>query len=81
MDSQKIYALVSKTYSAAARSADTASSDTIAKAFGYTEGELAEIPKGSNIGLSCGNPLAIATLRSVGYRGSHPQLRRSKPSC
>ncbi|GJN68185.1 hypothetical protein PLICBS_002228 [Purpureocillium lilacinum] len=63
MDSQKIYSEVSERYSAAARGSNTGFGDTIAKAFGYSEEELAGIPKDSNMGLSCGNPLAIATLR------------------
>lgn len=66
MDSQKIYSEVSERYSAAARGSNTGFGDTIAKAFGYSEEELAGIPKDSNMGLSCGNPLAIATLRDVG---------------
>lgn len=36
---------------------------TLAKQIGYTEGELANIPVESNLGLSCGNPGAIAALR------------------
>ncbi|KAI9702730.1 MAG: hypothetical protein M1820_006114 [Bogoriella megaspora] len=38
-------------------------SSTIAQAFGYTEEELSSIPQEANLGLSCGNPLAIASLR------------------
>ncbi|KJZ77334.1 hypothetical protein HIM_03058 [Hirsutella minnesotensis 3608] len=64
MDSQKIYSQVSERYSAAARSSNTGFGDTIAKAFGYSEEELAQVPRDSNMGLSCGNPLAIATLRT-----------------
>jgi len=32
-------------------------------AMGYTEGDLASVPEGSDLGLGCGNPQAIAALR------------------
>ena len=35
----------------------------VAKAVGYTDAELATLPEGSNMGLSCGNPGAVAALR------------------
>lgn len=35
----------------------------VAKAVGYSDAELATLPEGANMGLSCGNPAAIATLR------------------
>jgi SAM-dependent methyltransferase len=35
----------------------------VAEAFGYTAEELAATPAGANMGLSCGNPLATASLR------------------
>ena len=35
----------------------------VAEAFGYTAEELAAIPAGANMGLSCGNPIATASLR------------------
>ncbi|HEV2764810.1 MAG TPA: arsenite methyltransferase [Pyrinomonadaceae bacterium] len=35
----------------------------VAEAFGYTPEELASIPAGANMGLSCGNPTATASLR------------------
>lgn len=35
----------------------------IAQAFGYTAGELASIPAEANMGLSCGNPIAMASLK------------------
>ena len=37
--------------------------DALAKHIGYTEAELAALPGGANIGLSCGNPGAIAALK------------------
>ncbi len=30
---------------------------------GYTQAELAELPEGANMGLSCGNPTAVASLQ------------------
>ncbi len=36
----------------------------VAEAFGYSPDELASIPAEANMGLSCGNPTAFATLRS-----------------
>src|SRR3954454_1781139 len=35
----------------------------VAEAFGYTPEELAAIPSEANMGLSCGNPTATASLR------------------
>jgi len=36
----------------------------LATALGYSPDEIALPPKGAHLGLSCGNPLAIAELRS-----------------
>lgn len=36
----------------------------LAEAIGYTRGELASAPEGANLGLSCGNPTALASLRA-----------------
>src|SRR5215831_7841472 len=35
----------------------------VAEAFGYSPEELASIPAEANLGLSCGNPTAFASLR------------------
>jgi SAM-dependent methyltransferase len=35
----------------------------IAAAFGYGEADLAALPDGANMGLSCGNPVALASLK------------------
>lgn len=37
--------------------------DQVARAVGYNEAELAELPEGANMGLSCGNPTAVASLK------------------
>lgn len=42
----------------------TASPDKLAQAVGYTEDELQALPEGANMGLSCGNPTAIADLKA-----------------
>jgi arsenite methyltransferase len=65
MDSQKTYEKVQEHYGSIARAQNIKYSGTIAKAFGYSEEELSSIPKESNLGLSCGNPLAIASIREV----------------
>src|SRR5512133_2843997 len=35
----------------------------VAQAVGYSEAELATLPEGANMGLSCGNPTAVASLK------------------
>jgi arsenite methyltransferase len=40
-----------------------ASAEQVAKVAGYNEAELATLPDGANMGLSCGNPTAIASLQ------------------
>lgn len=35
---------------------------TISKAIGYTDEELTSVPEGANLGLGCGNPVALASL-------------------
>ncbi|KAL8841949.1 MAG: hypothetical protein Q9170_000729 [Blastenia crenularia] len=58
------YAGVQEHYGSAAKdSGDTEYGRKVASAFGYSEEELADAPAESNLGLSCGNPFAIANLR------------------
>jgi SAM-dependent methyltransferase len=38
--------------------------DTLAQSVGYNEAELATLPDGANMGLSCGNPTALAALKA-----------------
>lgn len=52
--------------SAATSSSGSRHSEQVARAFGYSEEELVGLPEGANLGLSCGNPLAVAGLRGVG---------------
>ena len=41
----------------------TASQSEKARRMGYSEAELASVPEGSNLGLCCGNPQAIAAMQ------------------
>ncbi|HEY5532904.1 MAG TPA: arsenite methyltransferase [Candidatus Anoxymicrobiaceae bacterium] len=36
--------------------------ETVAKGVGYTDEDLSAIPEGANLGLGCGNPVAMASL-------------------
>jgi arsenite methyltransferase len=37
----------------------------VAESFGYSPEDLAGVPEGANLGVSCGNPLVVASLKSV----------------
>ncbi|KAF2266935.1 ubiE/COQ5 methyltransferase [Lojkania enalia] len=64
MESSQIYQEVSKHYSSIANAAENAEySRKVAVAFGYSEEELAAIPRDANLGVSCGNPVALANLK------------------
>ena len=66
MSDQTIVDQVREKYAAVAASrlsSDHAGVRAVAQAFGYTPAELASIPAGANMGLSCGNPTATANLR------------------
>jgi arsenite methyltransferase len=39
--------------------------DSISRAVGYNEEELASVPEGANLGLGCGNPTALASLKEA----------------
>jgi hypothetical protein len=65
MESKEIYDQVNKRYGSIDKSSTGQYEQTVAKSFGYTEEELAGIPEGANLGLSCGNPFALAKLREV----------------
>lgn len=47
-----------------ALSNDSSEVRAVATAFGYSDEELASLPAEANMGLSCGNPVAIAALQS-----------------
>lgn len=43
---------------------DTTDAGTLSQALGYSANETAVVPEGSNMGLGCGNPQAIANLKA-----------------
>ncbi|MDT7541845.1 MAG: arsenite methyltransferase [Acidobacteriota bacterium] len=62
----EIIEAVRERYASAARSGLSSEQNgvrAVAEAFGYTPEELSSIPAEANMGLSCGNPTAIANLR------------------
>lgn len=61
--SEEVYSKVTAHYSSQASGTSAPYATSVAKSFGYTAEELSSAPDGSNLGLSCGNPLAIASLR------------------
>lgn len=64
--SQQIEQAVRSKYGSVAASGlsgDQVGVRAVAEAFGYTPEELASIPADANMGLSCGNPTAMANLR------------------
>ncbi len=42
----------------------SSSAEQVARSVGYSEAELAVLPEGANMGLSCGNPTAVAALKT-----------------
>ncbi|MBN9614029.1 MAG: SAM-dependent methyltransferase [Acidobacteriales bacterium 59-55] len=63
---EQILESVKSKYGAVAESSlssDDAGVTAVAQAFGYTTEELTSIPAEANMGLSCGNPTAIASIR------------------
>jgi SAM-dependent methyltransferase len=42
---------------------DTTDSTAVAEALGYTKEELESLPEGANLGLGCGNPTLLASLK------------------
>lgn len=66
MNNQSILNAVQDQYGAVARSElsnESQAVQAVAKAFGYSPEELASLPPQANMGLSCGNPVAVAGLR------------------
>jgi ubiquinone/menaquinone biosynthesis C-methylase UbiE len=41
----------------------TQSTEEMSKRIGYSEDEIESVPEGSNLGLGCGNPIALASLK------------------
>lgn len=69
MKEEKIKKIVRKGYAKVAKQKCSCSccSDiepaNISKQIGYTEEELKSVPEGANLGLGCGNPVALASLK------------------
>ena len=66
MMNKNIKTAVSERYAEIAKSGRSSLDEktrSVAKAFGYSEAELASIPAEANMGVSCGNPTAMAGLR------------------
>ena len=64
--SEEIREAVKKKYASVAQgglSSDAAGVRAVAEAFGYTPEELASVPAEANMGVSCGNPTAFASLK------------------
>ncbi len=62
---ETILTAVQNQYGAVARSLlsnESAGVRAVAQAFGYSEADLASLPPQANMGLSCGNPVALAGL-------------------
>ena len=41
----------------------SASIQSIGEMIGYSNEEMSQVPEGANLGLGCGNPVALASLR------------------
>ena len=67
MEAHQIYEKVKEHYSLAATNSGASNEygRKVATAFGYTAEELVNTPDDANLGLSCGNPLALAKLKEV----------------
>lgn len=66
MEQQTVLETVRSKYAAVAESELSTNHEgvkAVAEAFGYSAEELTSIPAEANMGLSCGNPTAIASLR------------------
>src|SRR4030043_727610 len=68
MEEEKIKKIVRKGYAKAAKRAGSCccggtDPDEISKSIGYSENEMNSVPEGANLGLGCGNPVAIASLK------------------
>jgi SAM-dependent methyltransferase len=64
MDRERIYEVVREGYSRVAERGCSCGADAgeISRRIGYTDQEMATVPEGANLGLGCGNPVALADL-------------------
>ncbi|RMJ22832.1 Methyltransferase [Aspergillus sp. HF37] len=67
MQSSDLYKLVQSRYGELAERSSAAGEERpeegVAKAFGYEASDLDAIPEDANLGVGCGNPLAVANIR------------------
>ncbi len=74
MKEEKIKKIVRNRYARIAKTSGTCCAPTasccsapteeqVSKMIGYSEDEVTEVPEGANLGLGCGNPTALATLK------------------
>ena len=75
MEDNKVRKVVREGYAKVARKASSCCSASalscctatdpadVSRKIGYTQGELKEVPEGANLGLGCGNPVALASLK------------------
>ncbi len=59
---RKGYAAIAQGKSSCCGGKETTAAE-LARQIGYSAGELAALPEGANMGLSCGNPAALASLK------------------
>lgn len=81
MGSNPIYDRVQDRYGELADRSSTSeqkkTEEKIAQAFGYEAADLSSIPQAANLGVSCGNPLALANLREVNFNANRAYLATS----
>ena len=66
MDKKEIHTTVRENYAEIARTGGSccgSSKCESSKAIGYTLEELEQVPEEANLGLGCGNPVALASLK------------------
>lgn len=61
-NNKNIKPIVMESYKKIAVESSNCCGDNISKSIGYSEEELEIVPKGSNLGLGCGNPQLIANI-------------------
>lgn len=62
------YAKIAKTENSCCAQADTSccmpeTSEEVSRRIGYSTSEIESVPEGANLGLGCGNPVALASLK------------------
>ena len=74
MDEEKIKKIVRNRYGKVAKTSGSCcaskvsccsapTDEQVSKLVGYSEAELSQVPEGANLGLGCGNPTALASLK------------------